>query len=77
MAEGPEYDAGGSLYEALEKTFPGKNRTHRMENINHGFMMRSSIIGEEGESNKMAITEVVQDMEAFFASHSLHPQPDC
>lgn len=74
MAEGPEYDAGGSLYEALEKKFPGKNRTHRMEKMNHGFMTRGSITGEEGESTKAAITEVVQDMEAFFASHSLRPQ---
>jgi len=73
FAEGPEYDAGGGLYEALEKRFPGKNHTHRMRTMNHGFMTRGSITGETGEDTKKAITEVVQDMEAFFVSHSLRP----
>lgn len=73
MAEGSEYDADGSLYRALEEKFPGKNRTHRMRKVSHGFMTRGPITGAAGEGTKAAILEVVQGMEDFFACHALRP----
>merc|ERR1712062_112534 len=64
MSEGPEYDVGGKLFEALEAKFPGNNRTRRFREMNHGFVTRGSISGDKGQETAVAIREVVQELEA-------------
>ena len=60
---------------ALEKKFPGKNRSIRYKSMIHGFVTRGAIKSGtkagEGDAVKVAVQECVEDIVDFFSEFGL------
>lgn len=74
--DGDIYDAGGSVMQALEEKFPGKNVSKRFSAMQHGFFTRGAI--KEGQTQmgtgpavQAAVEECMTDICEFFAKRGL------
>jgi len=77
-ADPAAYDDDGDLMKALEKVFPGKNRSLRFKEMKHGFVTRGAIAGGsnvfkagEGDAVKTACQTCIEDMVDFFSEFGL------
>lgn len=70
------YDVGGTLFEALEANFKGKNESKRFPTMIHGWVPRGSIKPNEtnfgtGDAVKRGVQECMDNICCFFKRHGL------